>query len=562
MFRRSSRAKKEEAEAAAAAAAAAAGYRPSPPVESPPPRSLNDSQASAGSVASGSKKEKTKSKKWLKSVKKKGGGGAAEADPPASPAAPHVSAPPSGFGTLDRRGSLSGVPSAPIAIPQQVGPPPPPMGSSGPASAAASPPPVVGTPPSDKAPKRNGRWGRSSKRQAPSASDAASPTASSPSQTPDVDSAEAGGDGAHTTVKGTYHGVVEVVSPRGGEVVVRAVAQARLLEPSGAKVMVVVRATDLLVVSRKKGEIICNVPLSSVTYCTVDPSDSKAAAFIAPSRTGKLLCYVFVMKSKAADFPAAVTDAQTRLRGALALQQQRAQAAQRASMARSPGVARRGSVASAMPAGPPPSRAHAAGAAAAPPAGRPPLNRSHSAAVDAHGGPGHGVGRTHSVSRSPGSVRRTPSISQAGGPMHLSNGHAFGLPSRGLHFHGFYMGHEQVSAISGKGVCRDAFVRNAERLRRQGNANGDPVNVIVTHHSIKTVDRRSNETISGDFLRNVAFTCVAHAELEFEIFTYISQNERLGRTVCHVFRVPPRAGDSMCHAIGEVGGWGISRGGC
>lgn len=73
--------------------------------------------------------------------------------------------------------------------------------------------------------------------------------------------------------------------------------------------------------------------------------------------------------------------------------------------------------------------------------------------------------------------------------------------------------------------------------------------LIVTATAVKTIDRVSGEIIMGDFIKRIAFTCVAEQTEEHDIFAYIGHNDRIGVTHCHIFRVAPGIAKRITAAV-------------
>ena len=131
-----------------------------------------------------------------------------------------------------------------------------------------------------------------------------------------------------------------------------------------------------------------------------------------------------------------------------------------------------------------------------------------------------------------------------------------GLPPSGASYVAVYLGYEMVSHLAGKMVCMTAVKRNAERWaaikQSRAHADGKSITLAVTNYAIKTIDKRSEEPVFADFMKNVSFTCVARKTQSYEVFTYISHDERLKRTICHIYRVTPKVGDAICASIAQV----------
>jgi len=107
-----------------------------------------------------------------------------------------------------------------------------------------------------------------------------------------------------------------------------------------------------------------------------------------------------------------------------------------------------------------------------------------------------------------------------------------------------YLGCQTVAKSMGAEIIEAAVLQNEDDIRRResvagskASEEGDPVTVVLTPLSIRTVERRSGDTILNDFIRHVTFSCIMEGVNGKEIFAYIACEERVSSKTCHIFAV-------------------------
>jgi hypothetical protein len=65
------------------------------------------------------------------------------------------------------------------------------------------------------------------------------------------------------------------------------------------------------------------------------------------------------------------------------------------------------------------------------------------------------------------------------------------------------------------------------------------------------MDVHQGEQVTSDFIRTVSFTCKVGNEGSLEIFGYITNDERLGVMICHVFKLPAGTGKEITKVVQE-----------
>ncbi|EGD77654.1 TK/HMTK protein kinase [Salpingoeca rosetta] len=364
-----------------------------------------------------------------------------------------------------------------------------------------------------------------------------------------------------------YMGAVQVTGSAGDHVVAAAVIKVRDEKREPIKAFIILRQDSLVVATRKTGEVLQNLDLACISYTSVNPADPKQFAFISQARSGRLYCHVFQNKDKGSDAPhaikAAIAEYTQTVSQLLTLRRGAGpvlgNSAPSSSSAASSGFAHSTSmrVSSGGPSRPPPSMSQSF--RAPPPQQRqqqqqqqrqpqpPPPQQQQ------QGGGGDGVSRGRSSSMS-GMSMRARSRSRSGSLS--ARVPAETLPPEGKTFVAVYLGYEMVAHLAGKMVCMTAVKRNSDRWatikQQRQHADGKSVSLQVTNYAIRTIDKRSEEPVFADFIKHVSFTCVARKTQAYELFTYISHDERLKRTICHIYRVTPNMGDSICSAISQA----------
>mmetsp|Transcript_15213 Transcript_15213/g.45225 ORF Transcript_15213/g.45225 Transcript_15213/m.45225 type:complete len:1191 (-) Transcript_15213:908-4480(-) len=94
------------------------------------------------------------------------------------------------------------------------------------------------------------------------------------------------------------------------------------------------------------------------------------------------------------------------------------------------------------------------------------------------------------------------------------------------------------------------------RKKRKKKAGGEKVVLAVSSEGIHTSEAMTNEDIGSVFIENIAYTSVTEMESggakKTEIFAYISEDERLNRTQCHIYDMPPGKAREVCLMIGAA----------
>eukprot|EP00730_Choanoeca_flexa_P003250 TRINITY_DN11342_c1_g2_i10.p1 TRINITY_DN11342_c1_g2~~TRINITY_DN11342_c1_g2_i10.p1 ORF type:complete len:1254 (+),score=295.90 TRINITY_DN11342_c1_g2_i10:97-3858(+) len=408
----------------------------------------------------------------------------------------------------------------------------------------------------------------------------------------DGDAASDAGNGGNKTFKAMYCGMIEATQPTGAGWITRATQQLKKEHPDPLKIWLMVRPQDVLVVDRKSGNVLVQTALPYIGFSAVDPEDKKHCGFIETKPGGIYAVHCFQVKEKASAIIDCINNAQGVSNispGSAAAMRRPSAGARPALPGRQPSIrpmTRQPSIQSTASS---PNGGSASPVAASSPT-RTPLQRAVSSPADSSS-PSNGAHTsplsTHaSVKRQPTVIKRQPSV-QSGSPsthrpaqrqasappatrqppqrqmsVRPNQAHA-GRPSpsavaqlqRGIVNSGQYLGHETVTDINGRHVCQEAVGRNQMRWRMAmtKNAKVAPQQVVVTltAHGLKT-DDRSGASLMNHFLKNVAFSCVVQSDAQADVFCYISNDENIGHTVCHIFRFARGAGDKLCNSINEA----------
>eukprot|EP00045_Choanoeca_perplexa_P015831 m.205084 g.205084 ORF g.205084 m.205084 type:complete len:1184 (+) comp17092_c1_seq4:142-3693(+) len=379
------------------------------------------------------------------------------------------------------------------------------------------------------------------------------------------------------TFKALYCGMLDVPAATGAEWISKARVQTKAEHPDPLKVWLMVRPQDVLVVERKNGNVVLQTALAYIRFTAVDPEDKKHCGFIESKVGGMFVVHCIQVKEKAQAIPDAILAAQGL---SIPVTEGSAASMRRSSNPRSlpgrqPSVRPLGRQMSMdlrgrgnSPSSSPPSRGSGA------------VLRSLSSPNSATNSPLHSTPpRTQSDGprRPSNPLPQRPSINiansaSAGGSSPNSNRSsqrsapdrsmsarpspsAVAQLQRGIVNSGLYLGHETVNAISGKHICQEAFVQNQMRWRMAVSKNPHVVPAQVTltlnQSSLKT-DDRSGSQMMNTYLKDVAFSCVVQSDANGDVFTFISNDEKIGRTACHIFRFGVRVGDKLCNAITEA----------
>lgn len=128
-------------------------------------------------------------------------------------------------------------------------------------------------------------------------------------------------------------------------------------------------------------------------------------------------------------------------------------------------------------------------------------------------------------------------------------------------FDAFYLGFQTVDKPRGNDTVNWALDKNdayrKEEAKRAGkgaskmDALGDPVTLLLTPESIRTVERLSGETLMNDFIKHVTFSSNNERNGN-EIFSYVYNEERLNQITCHIFSVPFGQGKIIRSTLKEM----------
>eukprot|EP00056_Hartaetosiga_gracilis_P005696 m.87808 g.87808 ORF g.87808 m.87808 type:complete len:1114 (+) comp12250_c0_seq2:47-3388(+) len=394
-----------------------------------------------------------------------------------------------------------------------------------------------------------------------------------------------------TAYKAKYLGVVRVEGPSGRHIVGSAFLRVNAQKDVAVKVFLVVREKVLLVIHRKQNDVLINVALVHVTFTEKNPVNNKQFCIICEDPQRGYFCHVFQTKDKHGKTLDVIEQA---------VAQQRALAVSRvATMKRQQSLRPQPTAQPNRHAVNRPNTLTPKSTPNIPSVGQDsnnPIDKNSINTSSSSSSTTTTMTTTETMSSSPQSQfrRRTGSLSARSGS--LSNGAhklqqqqqqqrqqrqgsmsvrprtaSFArhgsvsavpfdaskpLPKDGYAFRGVYLGHENVLEIAGSKVCMSAVKRNAQRWQtvkqKKKDADGKNVSILVRSHSVETMDRSTGDVVFGDFTKIISFTCVARRTPNYEIFTYIRHDERLKRTVCHIYRVAPSIGDDICGSIGKA----------
>jgi hypothetical protein len=404
----------------------------------------------------------------------------------------------------------------------------------------------------------------------PSPSAAAAPAAAAPPTAVDEDIQPhpAANAADVQTFKASYCGMLDVPAAQGAEWISQARVQNKIEHPDPLKIWLMVRPQDVLVVNRKDGNVVLQTALAFIRFTAVDPLDKKHFGFIESKIGGMFVVHCFQVKEKAHAIPETILAAQGLVipvtDGSAA--SMRRPSNPRSLPGRQPSVRPLGRQMSLDLRGrggnsssPPRTNMMASSSSSSS------LQRALSSPVaplDQASDPTPPRTQSHPLSQRPSTSSRT------GGHSPLTNIRpatmAAPRPSpsavaqlrRGIVNSGFYLGHQTVNAITGKHVCQEAFVQNQLRWRMalQKNPRAVPQQIVLTltESSLKT-DDRSDSQMMNTYLKDLAFSCVVQSDPKGDVFCYISNDEKIGRTACHLFRFGVAVGEKLCNAIVEVG---------
>eukprot|EP00043_Microstomoeca_roanoka_P019180 m.212758 g.212758 ORF g.212758 m.212758 type:complete len:1003 (-) comp16950_c2_seq1:283-3291(-) len=85
---------------------------------------------------------------------------------------------------------------------------------------------------------------------------------------------------------------------------------------------------------------------------------------------------------------------------------------------------------------------------------------------------------------------------------------------------------------------------------------GDRVVLVMTTEGVRVVELATGEVLHFTYIRDISFTTHLHSGFdrkrnpEHDIFAYIAHDEKLSRTVCHLFKCPPGVAREICKTAG------------
>ncbi|EGD76512.1 TK/HMTK protein kinase [Salpingoeca rosetta] len=81
---------------------------------------------------------------------------------------------------------------------------------------------------------------------------------------------------------------------------------------------------------------------------------------------------------------------------------------------------------------------------------------------------------------------------------------------------------------------------------------GDRIVLVMTTEGVRVVELATGDVLHFTYIRDIAFSTHLHSGYdrkhnpEHDIFAYIARDEKLSRTVCHLFKCPPGAAREIC----------------
>lgn len=81
-------------------------------------------------------------------------------------------------------------------------------------------------------------------------------------------------------------------------------------------------------------------------------------------------------------------------------------------------------------------------------------------------------------------------------------------------------------------------------------ANEEGVVLVVTADGIRTIEGLTGEILHSVFITNVSFTTVVGPQ--HNVFAYISNDERLHRKTCHLYKCAPKKASEIAKSINEA----------
>eukprot|EP00042_Codosiga_hollandica_P044404 m.436760 g.436760 ORF g.436760 m.436760 type:complete len:764 (-) comp56777_c0_seq4:1124-3415(-) len=108
----------------------------------------------------------------------------------------------------------------------------------------------------------------------------------------------------------SYLGSVPVKHSMGNDICADAVTRVLALKQAAKNVQLLVTAKGVYILDGKSGETIKEAPINEVTFVSLDPIDKKLFSYITKSASLDLtMCHVFNVKTRAQDFPLAINQA-------------------------------------------------------------------------------------------------------------------------------------------------------------------------------------------------------------------------------------------------------------
>ena len=111
-------------------------------------------------------------------------------------------------------------------------------------------------------------------------------------------------------------------------------------------------------------------------------------------------------------------------------------------------------------------------------------------------------------------------------------------------FEAKFIGFNAVKELKGDHVARDAYAA-ARAITRIVES----VIIQITNEGVRVIEALSGDCLRSVTIKNISHTCAIGDRKE--IFSFISNDERLCRISCHMYDCGPRAYDA-CVAIGNA----------
>lgn len=91
-----------------------------------------------------------------------------------------------------------------------------------------------------------------------------------------------------------------------------------------------------------------------------------------------------------------------------------------------------------------------------------------------------------------------------------------------------------------------------KKKKKENRLAGDDVVITVSSEGITVIDKGNQDTLNTVILDAVCYTSVTQTDDGEELFCFISEDERLDRTSCHIFQMPPGKARETCLIIGAA----------